>query len=255
MQYEGRGIKMYDMHCHLDLMPNMQMVAEQALKRDINILTMTTTPKAYKKEIAILKNYTNIRVALGLHPQLIKERYAEVELVEQYIEKANYIGEIGLDFGKQYYSSKQKQIDVFDKIIKWSSELGNKVISIHSVKADRFVVDMIEKSGCYKNNICILHWFSGTSKQLQRAIEMGCYFSVNYKMLDSDNGRKLLSKIPPNRIVLEPDAPFILNVKNSELLGRCLNNTIESLIEGNYGVTLDGVNKLSANIFTRNSYS
>ena len=169
----------YDSHCHLDLMPSMIEFAQNAKKSNINILAVTTTPKAYEKEIDYFHSYENIKVALGLHPQLVSERYNELPLVEKYIENAAYIGEIGLDYNRQFYSSKNKQIDVFENIIKWCSSKGGKVISIHSVFADKNVLDILEKYDCTKNNKCILHWFSGSLSQLHRAVKMGCYFSIN----------------------------------------------------------------------------
>lgn len=242
---------MYDMHCHLDLMPSMKVIANKTLLNDINIITMTNTPKAYEKEIYLFDEYKNICVALGLHPQLVKDRYLELAIIKKYIKTANYIGEIGLDFGKQYYSFQKKQIEVFDKIIYWCSLYGNKVISIHSVKSDKMVMDILEKYNCTKNNICILHWFSGTINQLNRAIELGCYFSVNINMINSKNGQKILKKIPIDKILIESDAPFISNIKTSNDLINILYNTSEK-IEENYNIKLDDINKVGNKIFYRN---
>lgn len=244
---------MYDMHCHLDLMNSMKEIADETLKNNINILAVTTTPKAYEKEIYLLNNYRNIRVALGIHPQLIKERYLELAIVEKYIKSANYIGEIGLDFGIHNYSSKEKQIGVFDKIIYWSSLYGNKVISIHSVRSDKMVLDILEKYNCTKNNICILHWFSGSMKQLNRAIDLGCYFSVNISMLNSQNGEKILKKIPNDKILIESDSPFIFNTRTGNELIAILNKTsIE--IENRYNITLNEINTISDIIFRNVTY-
>ena len=239
------------MHCHLDLMPSMKVIANKTLLNDINIITMTNTPKAYEKEIYLFDEYKNICVALGLHPQLVKDRYLELAIIKKYIKTANYIGEIGLDFGKQYYSFQKKQIEVFDKIIYWCSLYGNKVISIHSVKSDKMVMDILEKYNCTKNNICILHWFSGTINQLNRAIELGCYFSVNINMINSKNGQKILKKIPIDKILIESDAPFISNIKTSNDLINILYNTSEK-IEENYNIKLDDINKVGNKIFYRN---
>lgn len=52
----------YDFHCHLDLMPSMKGFAEEAKERNINILAVTTTPKAYEKEMTCFQLYENIRV-------------------------------------------------------------------------------------------------------------------------------------------------------------------------------------------------
>ena len=212
----------YDSHCHLDLMPSMIEFAQNAKKSNINILAVTTTPKAYEKEIDYFHSYENIKVALGLHPQLVSERYNELPLVEKYIENAAYIGEIGLDYNRQFYSSKNKQIDVLENIIKWCSSKGGKVISIHSVFADKNVLDILEKYDCTKNNKCILHWFSGSLSQLHRAVKMGCYFSINEMMTQSINGRKLISNIPIDKVLIESDAPFINKINTLQQLESAL---------------------------------
>jgi len=205
-------MELYDLHCHIDLMPSMTDFASEAKKMGISILAVTTTPKAYEKEITYFRSYDNIKVGLGLHPQLISERYKELPLVEKYIGEADYIGEIGLDFNNQFYSSKEKQIIVFENIIRRCSLKSGKVISIHSVRSDKITLDILEKNDCTKKNKCILHWFSGTMMQLRRAIEMGCYFSINGTMIKSPNGQKLISNIPVEKVLIESDAPFINNI-------------------------------------------
>ena len=104
-------MELFDFHCHIDLMPSMINFARDVAKTNINVLTVTTTPKAFEKEIEILKQFSNIKVGLGLHPQLVSSRYRELSLVKELITGADYIGEIGLDFNRQFYFSKEKQIE------------------------------------------------------------------------------------------------------------------------------------------------
>lgn len=54
----------------------------------------------------------------------------------------------------------------------------------------------------------ILHWYSGDINDLRRAINQGCYFSINHQMLQSVNGRNVVENIPVDRLLLESDAPF-----------------------------------------------
>ena len=206
-------MEIYDLHCHIDLMPSMVSFASETNKAGIGIFAVTTTPKAYEKEITMLKQFDNIKVGLGLHPQLVSERYGELSLLEQLIGSADYIGEIGLDFNKKFYASKEKQIEVFELIIKWCSNIGKKTISIHSVHSDKTMLDILEKHDCVKKNKCILHWFSGTQVQLHRAVQMGCFFSINGAMIKSPNGRKLIKNIPSENILIETDAPFVKEIK------------------------------------------
>jgi len=223
------------MHCHVDLMKSMEEFSRAALEERINLLTMTTTPKAYEVEKKKLTGFTNVQVALGLHPQLVFDRIHELALVEKYIHSTRFVGEIGLDFNKQFYHSKERQIDVFSQIIGWCQRSPMKIISIHSVRSDKNVLDILEKYDCTKHNNCILHWYSGTIKQLDRAIELGCFFSVNEYMLNSSNGRSIVQKVPVDRLLLESDAPFISDIKTVEKLKRSLTHCLNelNLIKGN----------------------
>ena len=54
----------------------------------------------------------------------------------------------------------------------------------------------------------ILHWYSGSIKNLLEAIERGYYFSVNQQMLLSKSGREIVDSIPIDRMLIESDAPF-----------------------------------------------
>ena len=55
----------------------------------------------------------------------------------------------------------------------------------------------------------ILHWYSGTKKELERAIGCGFFFSVNIAMLHSEAGRALVLQMPRDRGLTETDGPFV----------------------------------------------
>lgn len=54
--------------------------------------------------------------------------------------------------------------------------LGNRIVSIHSKKATGPVISLLHDLVVNKTNVYILHWFTGTKKELEKAIELGCYF-------------------------------------------------------------------------------
>jgi TatD DNase family protein len=68
------------------------------------------------------------------------------------------------------------------------------------------VLDEIERNGSVGTPI--LHWFSGSTSELQRAIDIGCWFSVGPAMLSSRNGSRLASMMPQDRVIAETDGPF-----------------------------------------------
>jgi TatD DNase family protein len=55
----------------------------------------------------------------------------------------------------------------------------------------------------------ILHWFSGTTKECDRAVDGKFFFSVNSAMLNSNAGRKLVLQMPRDRVITETDGPFV----------------------------------------------
>src|SRR5665647_1690549 len=121
---------LYDMHCHLDLMPKMKEIIQESVNTNFGMMAVTTTPKAYMQEVDFCKKAPNIKVAVGLHPQLIEERYNELSIVLDKTKTAKYVGEIGLDFNSEYVSLKAKQIEVFSAITKECCKIGGKVLSI-----------------------------------------------------------------------------------------------------------------------------
>jgi TatD DNase family protein len=80
------------------------------------------------------------------------------------------------------------------------------VMSIHSRGAESEVLDVLEKHP--RAGVAVLHWFSGTQGELQRAIELGAWFSVGPAMLRGLKGRELAARMPSGRVLPETDGPF-----------------------------------------------
>ena len=93
------------------------------------------------------------------------------------------------------------------------------MISIHAVRSAGAVLDVLESHGLLIPNpdspVIIFHWFSGTSDELVRAREAGCYFSVNERMLATKRGREYARQIPLDRLLLETDSPAEPNTETS----------------------------------------
>lgn len=219
----------YDTHCHLDLIENMTQIIGEMGNDQIGVFAVGTTPKAYRKEIKLCENYRNIHVGLGLHPQLVSSGYDDMALFETLIEKSFYVGEVGLDFSREYIKTKEAQIKIFQKIIALCEKYGEKIISIHSLKSAGCVLDILQNSKKRNNNIYILHWFTGTRGELKRAVEMGCYFSINPRMFKTKSGIEIIKKIPIERVLLESDAPFTMTLRHSSELKKVLNREIETI--------------------------
>lgn len=146
------------------------------------------------------------------------------------------IGEVGLDFSARFAGSEPLQVQAFDRLCDALAQhpLTGRVISIHAVRSAGIVLDVLESHGLLIPNsdspVIIFHWFSGTSDELVRARNAGCYFSVNERMLASKRGREYTRQIPLDRLLLETDAPAEPNTETSaQSLIRSLTRTSERI--------------------------
>jgi TatD DNase family protein len=170
------------------------------------VLSVTTTPSAWKGTSALAVDTQRIRTGLGLHPQLAHERQTELASFDSPLHETRYVGEIGLDGSPELRGQWQSQLRVFEHILSKCREAGGKILSLHSRRASSAVMDYLQK---YPGaGTPILHWFSGSLSELKRAIALGCWFSVGPAMLENERGRKLVSHMPRHRILTESDGPF-----------------------------------------------
>ncbi len=197
---------MIDLHTHLDLYPNALDILARVNKENHFTLAVTTSPRAWLATSQVFKGHENIKVALGLHPEVADQKFDELDLLLSSIHKADFIGEVGIDGSSRYLKTFEKQELIFDSTIRECEKAGGRIISIHSRGAASKVLSIIKKyPSC---GTPILHWFSGSITEVKAAIEMRCYFSVNSLMLKSKKGRDLASRIPSELVLPESDGPF-----------------------------------------------
>lgn len=195
-----------DFHCHLDLYPDPHGVAAEATARGVYILSVTTTPTAFAGTLALAPAGGRIRTALGLHPEIAAGREHELRLFEELLPQTRYVGEVGLDGSRPHRDTLDRQGGILTEILALSANAGGKIISLHSRGAAAAVLDVISTEP--RAGVCVLHWFNGSSRQVRRASEMECWFSVGYNMLTSERGRDAVAAMPRERIVPETDGPF-----------------------------------------------
>ena len=197
-----------DFHCHLDLYPDLAAEIRRCEVQEVFTLAVTTTPRAWAHNEALAAPTRYVRAALGLHPQLISQHAQELTLFEALLPQSRYVGEIGLDAGPGHYRSLEQQKAVFERIIRLCAAARNKVLSVHSVRATKAVLDIIEQHLPPTHGRVVLHWFTGSSAEARRAIDLGCYFSINGEMLANPKRRALVATLPLGRLLTETDGPF-----------------------------------------------
>lgn len=195
-----------DLHCHLDLYPEPGDVVREAVDRGVYILSMTTTPTAFEGTRKLAQGARRIRTALGLHPELAAARAHELPLFEALLSKTAYVGEIGLDGSRPHRATLERQAGVLLDILFLCARAGGKTLSLHSREARPMLLDLLAVEPMAGRPI--LHWFTGSAREIRRASELGCWFSVGPAMLLSARGRVSVAAMPQDRVLPETDGPF-----------------------------------------------
>lgn len=217
-----------DFHCHLDLYKDHAALISECDRERVATLAVTTTPKAWPRNWELAARSAHVRVALGLHPQLVAERESELPLLERYLRDSRYVGEVGLDAGPRFYRSFPAQERVFERILRACAEQGDKVLTVHSVRAVGKVLGHIERAMTPDRGRIVLHWFTGTQAEARRAVALGCYFSINGEMLRSPKHQQLVTSLPTDRVLTETDGPFV-EIEKRPVRPREVVTTVEQL--------------------------
>jgi TatD DNase family protein len=195
-----------DFHSHLDLYPNGLALAREVNERNEFTLVVTTSPRAYYATSRVFAGLRNVKVALGLHPEVADSKASELDALVGGVAGARFIGEVGLDGSSRFSKTFAVQERIFRAVLDECSKQGGKILSIHSRGAESRVLELLAMSKSPGNPV--LHWFSGSAAELQTACRLGCWFSVGPLMLAGKKGRNHLSRMPLDRVLPETDGPF-----------------------------------------------
>lgn len=195
-----------DTHCHIDVYNDPAAVVAKTETNRIYTIAVTNLPSAFEQTESLLQGSKYLRPALGFHPQNAYRHHFEMARMWNILDRTRYIGEIGLDYKTSDSADKQVQRYIFNQILDRCSSAGNKILTVHSRRASE---DVISAIGPKFPGKVILHWFSGSKRQLERAISCGYYFSINPAMMRSKRGANLITSIPRTHLLTESDGPYV----------------------------------------------
>ena len=250
-------LQLFDAHCHLDMMGRPETVANEVTAMGLGCFDCSVDPRDFAAAKKRASCSSDIIAGVGLHPWWIADGRcgtAEVDLLCELAVRERFIGEVGLDFSPRFAGTEGVQTQAFERLCQALSQnpLAGRVLSIHAVRAAGATLDILESNGLLKDTpnspTIIFHWFNGTSDELSRARNAGCYFSINERMLATKRGREYARQIPLNRLLLETDAPAEQNkettarqlvdslARTSEVVAaikKCDSRSIKSAVLGN----------------------
>lgn len=178
--------------CHAHIAPDVTTAQVAALGGAV-IFAMTRTPT--EAAAAVRRHDNTIVWGYGAHPG-VKGSLDGItaDEVRSAATRHVIIGEVGLDRS----SALPPQLAALDAILD-GCDRQPVLISLHSTGRTAALVAALERR---PHPGAILHWFNGTLGEVERATELGCFFSVNAAMND-----ERLTQIPLDRLLPESDFP------------------------------------------------
>jgi len=221
----SENVFLVDAHCHIDLYKSPADVVRETESSKVFTIAVTNAPFVYNHTSELVAGCRYVRAAAGLHPELVEKYGNQIDRLRPLLKQTRYVGEIGLDYTTKDNELRQKQRIVFETILGWCQEEGNKILTLHSRRAATDVISMV--GGSFRGK-AILHWFSGNTKEIEKAVSQGMYFSVNPAMVLSEKGKALISAMPIDRVLTESDGPFV-KIYGQECKPNCLDFVISEL--------------------------
>jgi TatD DNase family protein len=193
----------------MDLWGNPIEILNEIESEQVYTIAVTNSPSVFNYTYTNTLGKKYVQPSLGLHPELAFQRKRDITEFINNIKKTRYIGEVGLDYSTKDLSDRNYQREVFKRIIDECSKFGDKILTIHSRRAFKDVIDIIGDN--FPGGI-ILHWYSGSKSELEKALKYGYYFSVNLAMTKSESCKNIIRNIPLDRLLTESDGPFVSDI-------------------------------------------
>jgi TatD DNase family protein len=210
-----------DSHCHLDkidLKPYqhdfgvfMHAVHEHQIE---HLLCIAIDLEAYPAMLALVADYPQISVSVGVHPNEHgghEPTVAELAALGQN-SKVIAIGETGLDYFRTSEGDLSWQQQRFRNHIHAAKALKKPLI-IHTRAAGQDALRILEEEGADEVG-GIIHCFTEDWAFAKRAMDLNFYISFSgiVTFNNAHEIREVAKKVPPDRFLIETDSPYLAPV-------------------------------------------
>lgn len=209
-----------DSHCHLDRVnlksydKDFPRFLNETIESGVeHMLCVSIDLESYPKMKALVADYPQVSISVGVHPNEQKRRDPEPdELVELAEDPQNVaIGETGLDYFRSE-GDLDWQRDRFRRHIAAARMCGKPLI-IHTRDAREDTLQIMREEHAADIG-GVMHCFTETWEMAEQAMDMGFYvsFSGIVTFSNADNLREVAKKMPLDRMLVETDSPYLTPV-------------------------------------------
>jgi TatD DNase family protein len=223
---------LYDVHAHLTderLRSDVTGVLARAAEAGVTtIIANGLNPADNQAVLELARAHAAIKPAYGLYPvdavlqamRAAGEDYewqretwspdAAVRWVEEHVEQAFAVGEIGLDgyWVKEPFWKDQEE--TLRRLVRVAME-ADKPMIIHTRSRERRALELLEELRAER--VC-WHCFGGKVKLAQQIAEKGHYVSIPANARRSEAFTRMLQKLPRQQLLLETDCPYLGPVRD-----------------------------------------
>ncbi|MGY3550697.1 TatD DNase family protein [Bradyrhizobium sp. USDA 4472] len=205
-----------DSHCHLDFpdfAEDLDGIVSRARTAGIGrMVTISTRVRKLDQLLAISGRYDDVYCSVGTHPHNADEEDGisadELIALTQH-PKVVALGEAGLDY---FYDdgSPEAQARGFRAHIAAARATGLPLV-IHTREADEDCARILEEEAAKGSFRAVLHCYTGGRELALKAVSLGLYigFTGILTFKKSDTLRALAAELPPERILVETDSPYL----------------------------------------------
>lgn len=202
-----------DTHIHLPEIKtqSLQTFLQTAEKIGIvRFISVSAKPEDWSATANVAtKHPEKVTPAFAVHPWYVNNLPDNwQEKLEQMIAQhpQALIGECGFD--RLHDNNRERQQEVFDFHIQMSQK-HHRALLLHMVKADAWLEAYWQRLP----EKFVFHSFGGNPELLKKIVKYGGYVALNAKILNKNKAEEILRALPPERLLLESDAPYQTRVE------------------------------------------
>lgn len=166
-----------------------------------------------RKALALCREYPGLYATVGVHPHHAKDTGADTPAELRKLlgnSQAVAVGECGLDYFRNF-SPPEKQREIFEMQLRLAEEC-RKPVFLHQRDAHE---DFLRILAGHRPRVskAVVHCFTGDAAELKDYLSLNCHIGITGWICDERRGqhlRECVGLIPPDRLMLETDAPYLI---------------------------------------------
>jgi len=212
------SVVLADSHTHLEFPqfdPDREQVFARAWSSGVRYLIAigsASGPDRLRAGLEMAEGRDWVFPTIGIHPHEARlatdDHFAELARLAA-LPRVVAVGEIGLDYHYDH-SPRETQQQVFRRQLELA-EASRLPVVIHCREAWGDCLRILEEQWTRTSLGGILHCFSGSYDDARRGMDAGFYvsFAGNLTFPKAADLRDVAAKIPPDRLLIETDSPFL----------------------------------------------